>query len=135
MLAETGYHGYFTVLQRNGLMPGQVKGIQLLKQDESRHIAYGIYLISRLIAADDRLWQVAEDTMNELLPLALDVIGDVFTPYDPVPFGLSAIRLHRFCDQPVPETDGPAGARARRIAGGDRPGDVGGDRAGTTVET
>ena len=89
VLAETGYHGYFTVLQRNGLMPGQVRGIQLLKQDESRHIAYGIYLISRLLAADGGLWQVAEDTMNELLPLALDVIGEAFTPYDPVPFGLS----------------------------------------------
>lgn len=89
VLAETGYHGYFTVLQRNGLMPGQVRGIQLLKQDESRHIAYGIYLISRLIAVDSSLWQVAEDTMNDLLPLAMDIIGDAFTPYDPVPFGLS----------------------------------------------
>jgi ribonucleoside-diphosphate reductase beta chain len=89
VLAETGYHGYFTVLQRNGLMPGQVRGIQLLKQDESRHIAYGIYLISRLIAVDPSLWQVAEDTMNELLPLAMDIIGDAFDPYDPVPFGLS----------------------------------------------
>lgn len=89
VLAETGYHGYFTVLQRNGLMPGQVRGIQLLKQDESRHIAYGIYLISRLIAVDSTLWQVAEDAMNELLPLAMDIIGDAFTPYDPVPFGLS----------------------------------------------
>ena len=89
VLAETGYHGYFTVLQRNGLMPGQVRGIQLLKQDESRHIAYGIYLISRLIAVDPGLWQVAEDAMNELLPLAMDIIGDAFTPYDPVPFGLS----------------------------------------------
>jgi ribonucleoside-diphosphate reductase beta chain len=89
VLAETGYHGYFTVLQRNGLMPGQVRGIQLLKQDESRHIAYGIYLLSRLIAVDPSLWQVAEDTMNELLPLAMDIIGDAFTPYDPVPFDLS----------------------------------------------
>ena len=89
VLAETGYHGYFTVLQRNGLMPGQVRGIQLLKQDESRHIAYGIYLLSRLIAVDPGLWQVAEDTMNELLPLAMDIIGDAFTPYDPVPFGLA----------------------------------------------
>jgi len=89
VLAETGYHGYFQVLQRNGLMPGQVRGIQLLKQDESRHIAYGIYLISRLIAVDPGLWQVAEDTMNDLLPLAMDIIGDAFTPYDPVPFGLS----------------------------------------------
>jgi ribonucleoside-diphosphate reductase beta chain len=89
VLAETGYHGYFTVLQRNGLMPGQVRGIQLLKQDESRHIAYGIYLLSRLIAVDPTLWQVAEDTMNELLPLAMDIIGDAFAPYDPVPFGLA----------------------------------------------
>jgi ribonucleoside-diphosphate reductase beta chain len=89
VLAETGYHGYFTVLQRNGLMPGQVRGIQLLKQDESRHIAYGIYLLSRLIAVDPHLWQVAEDTMNELLPLAMDIIGDAFAPYDPVPFGLA----------------------------------------------
>lgn len=89
VLAETGYHGYFQVLQRNGLMPGQVRGIQLLKQDESRHIAYGIYLISRLLAVDPSLWQVAEDAMNELLPLAMDIIGDAFTPYDPVPFGLS----------------------------------------------
>lgn len=89
VLAETGYHGYFSVLQRNDLMPGQVRGIQLLKQDESRHIAYGIYLISRLIAVDPTLWQVAEDAMNELLPLAMDIIGDAFEPYDPVPFGLT----------------------------------------------
>ncbi|MCS6845157.1 MAG: R2-like ligand-binding oxidase [Caldilineales bacterium] len=95
VLAETGYHGYFSALQRNGLMPGQVRGIQLLKQDESRHIAYGIYLISRLVAEDPALWSVAEDTMNELLPLALDIIGDVFAPYDPVPFGL---RLEDFTD-------------------------------------
>lgn len=88
VLAETGYHAYFTVLDRNNLMPGQVKGITLLKQDESRHIAYGLYLISRLIAADDNLWQMAEDQMNELLPGALDIIGDVFECYDPVPFGL-----------------------------------------------
>lgn len=88
VLAETGYHAYFTVLERNGLMPGQVKGITLLKQDESRHIAYGLYLIARLIAADNGLWQVAEDQMNELLPVALDIIGDVFVCYDPVPFGL-----------------------------------------------
>lgn len=88
MLAETGYHAYFTVLERNGLMPGTRRGIALLKQDESRHIAYGIYLLSRLVAADGQLWAVIEDQMNELLPAALGIIGDVFAAYDPVPFGL-----------------------------------------------
>ncbi|MEZ4517321.1 MAG: R2-like ligand-binding oxidase [Chloroflexota bacterium] len=88
MLAETGYHAYFTVLQRNNLMPGQQQGITLLKQDESRHIAYGIFLLSRLVAADGRLWEVLEEAMNALLGPALAVIGDVFDQYDPMPFGL-----------------------------------------------
>jgi len=89
VLAETGYHAYYTVFNQNGMLPGQVKGIGLLKQDESRHIAYGVYLISRLLAQDAGLWAVVEDTMNELLPLALGVIGDTFACYDPAPFGLT----------------------------------------------
>lgn len=88
MLAETGYHAYFTVLERADLLPGTRRGIALLKQDESRHIAYGIYLLSRLVAEDAALWDVLEEQMNELLPAALGVIGDVFAAYDPVPFGL-----------------------------------------------
>ncbi len=88
VLAETGYHAYLTALERNGLLPGQCRGIRLLKQDESRHIAYGVYLISRLIAADDALWDVAEATMNELLGPALGVVGDIFGSYPVMPFGL-----------------------------------------------
>lgn len=88
MLAETGYHAYFTVMERAGIMPGARRGITLLKQDESRHIAYGIYLISRLLAADPSLWTELETTMNALLAPALGVIGEVFAHYDPVPFGL-----------------------------------------------
>ncbi len=88
MLAETGYHTYFTTLERNNLMPGVREGIRLLKQDESRHIAYGIFLISRLVSEDDSLWQIVEDTMNALLVPGLGVIGDAFASYDPVPFGL-----------------------------------------------
>lgn len=88
VLAETGYHAYFNVLEGQDIMPGTRRGVQLLKQDESRHIAYGIYLISRLIAEDASLWEVAEAQMNELLLPALGVIGDAFAQYDPMPFGL-----------------------------------------------
>lgn len=88
MLAETGYHAYFQALRRNGVLPGQQRGIALLKQDESRHIAYGIYLISRLMAEDPGLWDVVEETTNDLLMPALAVVGDVFEQYDPMPFGL-----------------------------------------------
>jgi ribonucleoside-diphosphate reductase beta chain len=88
VLAETGYHAYVTALERQGLMPGQCRGVRLLQQDESRHIAYGVYLISRLVAADPALWQVAEETMNELLPHALGVVGDTFAAYEQMPFGM-----------------------------------------------
>jgi len=88
VLAETGYHAFFTMLERNDLMPGLRKGISLLKQDESRHIAYGVYLLSRLVAEYPELWETLETQMNSLLPFAIGVIGDTFAAYDVVPFGL-----------------------------------------------
>ncbi len=88
VLAETGYHVYHTTLRDNHLMPGTMRAVDLLKQDESRHIAYGIYLISRLIASDDSLWDVAESAMNALMIPAVGIITEAFACYDPVPFGL-----------------------------------------------
>jgi ribonucleoside-diphosphate reductase beta chain len=88
VLAETGYHAFFTMLERNDLMPGLRKGISLLKQDESRHIAYGIYLLSRLVAEYPEEWETLDTQMNTLLPSAIGVIGDTFAAYDVVPFGL-----------------------------------------------
>ena len=88
VLAETGYHAFFTMLERNNLMPGLRKGISLLKQDESRHIAYGVFLLSRLVAENPQEWENLEMHMNTLLPLAIGVIGDAFARYPVVPFGL-----------------------------------------------
>lgn len=88
VLAETGYHAFFTMLERNDLMPGLRKGISLLKQDELRHIAYGVYLLSRLIAEHPQEWDNLETHMNSILPLAIGVIGDAFARYEVVPFGL-----------------------------------------------
>jgi ribonucleoside-diphosphate reductase beta chain len=88
VLAETGYHGYFTALERAGLLTGLRDGLALVKRDESRHIAYGVYLISRLVQEDPGLWPAVEARMEELLPIALSVVDETFAPYDPMPFGL-----------------------------------------------
>jgi ribonucleoside-diphosphate reductase beta chain len=88
ILAETGYHAFFAMLERNDLMPGLRKGISLLKQDESRHIAYGVYLLSRLVAEHPDEWDTLDAQMNDLLPFAIGVIGDAFAAYEVVPFGL-----------------------------------------------
>ena len=90
VLAETGYRGYFTVLEGAGILPGMRRGVALLKQDESRHIAYGVYLLSRLVAENgDPVWSAIERRFETLLPLALGVVGEIFAPYETIPFGLS----------------------------------------------
>ena len=88
MLAETGYHAFFSMLERQNLMPGLRTGIELLKKDESRHIAYGIYLLSRLVAEHPDLWDELEAHMNSLLYPAVAVIGEAFSAYKVPPFGL-----------------------------------------------
>ncbi len=89
VLAETGYEAYFAALARNNLMPGVRQGILYLKRDESRHIAYGVYLLSRLIAADPQIWPVIEQRMNQLMPVAMQIITEIFAAYDDMPFGLT----------------------------------------------
>ena len=124
VLAETGYHAYLTALELNGLMPGQCRGIRLLKQDESRHIAYGIYLISRLVAEDHALWAVAEQTMNELLGPALGVVGDIFDTYPIMPFGLEAAVFSEYAiDQFQKRLDRIERARGASLAEVDRAAD------------
>ena len=96
VLAETGYHAYYSILARHGLMPGMQQGVSYLKSDEARHLAYGVFLLSRLVAEHgDGVWQVIERRMNALLPVALDLIREMFDRYDAMPFGL---RLEEFSD-------------------------------------
>lgn len=89
VLAETGYQGYLTILENRSLMPGIRHGVRLLKQDESRHIAYGVYLLSRLVAEGGQpVWEAVQERMEALLPPALGVVQEMFSPYDPIPFGV-----------------------------------------------
>ncbi len=92
VLAETGYHSYYNMLERNNVMPGLRQGIGLLKRDESRHIAYGVFLISRLVAQKPSLWEQVEQHMNRLLVLTLNMINETYEndlnlPPEEIPFG------------------------------------------------
>lgn len=91
VLAETGYHVYFDMLSTRNLLPGLRQGVGYLKRDESRHLAYGVFLLSRLVASDPSLWSSVEERMGELLPLALGVVQESDTLLAPDvtrPFGL-----------------------------------------------
>ena len=91
VLAETGYHAYFSVLERNDLLPGLRRLVANIQRDESRHIAYGVFLLSRLIAEHgDALWTLVEAKMNEQILVALQHIGQTLLPYgDDIPFGIT----------------------------------------------
>jgi ribonucleoside-diphosphate reductase beta chain len=97
VLAETGYQNYHRSLAINGLMPGLCAGLVNIKRDESRHIAYGVYLLSRLVAEDATVWDMIEEQMNKLRPLTDAIIRSGYDAYpDGVnPFGL---RVDEFSD-------------------------------------
>jgi len=70
VLAETGYFSFYESLAKANVMPGLMKGIGLLKRDESRHIGYGTFLLQRLIAEHPHLFDLVQNKMNQLAPLA-----------------------------------------------------------------
>ncbi len=92
VLAETGYHAYYTMLERSNLMPGLRAMVQLIQRDEARHVGYGVFLLSRLVAQHgDDLWRLIDRKMNALIPVALQNVAQSLESYgDDVPFGLLA---------------------------------------------
>jgi ribonucleoside-diphosphate reductase beta chain len=98
VLAETGYASYHRSLAVNDLMPGLCAGLVNIKRDESRHIAYGVYLLSRLVAEDHSVWDVIEQRMAELQPLTEAIIRVAYEDYPDgvTPFGLRADEFSEF---------------------------------------
>ncbi len=78
VLAETGYFLFdlFQQLTGEDNGPGMREGIAKLRQDESRHIAYGVYLISRILAENPELWSEAEERMEQLAEPAFGFIRE-----------------------------------------------------------
>jgi ribonucleoside-diphosphate reductase beta chain len=89
-LAETGYHAYYTVLEENHILPGMQTFIRNVQRDESRHVGYGVYLLSRLVAEHgDTIWDIIDERMQELIMIAVQHIQETLGAYDPVPFGIT----------------------------------------------
>ena len=73
MMAETGYFLFERILGHDRIMPGMRQAIALLRRDESRHVAFGVHLISRLIVEHgNRAYRAFLDRLGELKPLVED---------------------------------------------------------------
>jgi ribonucleoside-diphosphate reductase beta chain len=89
VLGEAGYHVYATALDGRGLMPGFREGLRRAQADEDRHMAYGLFLLSRLLGEDSSVWDAIRQTMDDLIPDTLGIVTEFYDSYDPIPFGLS----------------------------------------------
>lgn len=89
VLAETGYHAYFKVLDEQRILPGMRQIVEYLKRDESRHLAYGVYLLSRLVAQHgDPVWEAIQARMAALAEPAIGLVYEIFSSYEVMPFDL-----------------------------------------------
>jgi ribonucleoside-diphosphate reductase beta chain len=97
VLAETGYHSVFDNLQERQVLGGLAEGMGYIKRDEARHIAFGVYLLQRLVHQDAANWDVVQSKMNELLPKALGVVHEALAKFgDNIPYGLRMDDLLQF---------------------------------------
>ncbi|MFF0813687.1 R2-like ligand-binding oxidase [Rhodococcus sp. NPDC003318] len=87
-LALTGYFAWQKVCTEWEILPGMQELIRLIGTDERRHMAWGTFTCRRHVAADDRNWEVVQQRMAELMPLALGLINWNNDQFEVQPFGL-----------------------------------------------
>jgi ribonucleoside-diphosphate reductase beta chain len=93
-LALTGYHAWNKVCTSRDILPGMRQLVKRIGDDERRHMAWGTFTCRRHVAADDSLWQVVQDTMDEMMEPALGVVSYGFQrfpelfPGEDFPFGI-----------------------------------------------
>ncbi|WP_137872492.1 R2-like ligand-binding oxidase [Rhodococcus sp. Q] len=87
-LALTGYYGWQKICTEWDILPGMQELIRLIGTDERRHMAWGTFTCRRHVAADDHNWDVVQQRMTELMPLAIGLINWNNAQFEVQPFGL-----------------------------------------------
>lgn len=93
-LALTGYYGWQKVCNSRGILPGMQKIIKHIGDDERRHMAWGTFTCRRHVAADESMWQVVQDRMGELMPIAVATVDSGASEFgDNPPFGIDPAEM------------------------------------------
>jgi ribonucleoside-diphosphate reductase beta chain len=117
VLAETGYEAAFIACQRRAILPGLVQGFEHIKRDESRHIAYGLHALARILQAEPGLWDEYNTTLNALLAVAIGVIPEALERYgEDIPFGISVAEMTAYAMEQFGKRYGVLERRAKSLA-------------------
>ncbi|HUP25749.1 MAG TPA: ribonucleotide-diphosphate reductase subunit beta [Thermoanaerobaculia bacterium] len=87
--AEASYPIFFDLLGEREIFPALHEGIQLVRRDEARHIAFGVYLLQRLLERDPSLRSTWESELASFSEYIDEGPLQTFAPFgSDVPFGL-----------------------------------------------
>ena len=73
-LAQPGQHFITSYLHDRDLLPGFREGMDRIAQDEQRHIAFGVKLLSDVAAGDPDCRRAVADLLREVLPWTASVL-------------------------------------------------------------
>ena len=94
MLALTGQHFIIDFNEREGTLPGFVRGFNLVARDEHRHVAFGARFLRDMVAEDPEHKKVIQRMLEEALPVTDKVLTPpwVEDPEDYEFFGVTSTR-------------------------------------------
>ena len=95
--AEASYPMYHAIFERSGRFPGLERGIRLIQRDEARHVAFGVYVLQRLLAEHSHLIDLYESQIEAMSLFAEDGPNQTFAGFEPgnAPFGLDHASYRR----------------------------------------
>ena len=76
MLALTGQHYIIDFNEREGTLPGFVRGFSFVARDEHRHVAFGARFLRDAVAEDPRYREAIQRALTE----SLEIADEVLTP-------------------------------------------------------
>ncbi len=86
ILAETGYYSWYQLMDSENILPGARSGIRKLQLDESRHIAFGVWLCSRIVAEYPDLFEIIPPIMEECFTHLMNVTTECEARIGELPF-------------------------------------------------
>ena len=98
MMALTGYYAWHRICLDRSILPGMQEIVRRIGDDERRHMAWGTFTCRRHVAADDALWDVVDERMQELMVPAMGVVTGTVDrfPEGETPFGIDINELAEY---------------------------------------
>ena len=93
--AEASYPMYTEIFEKTGLFPALKQGITLIRRDEARHIAYGCYVLQRLLEEHPEAEGCFERELVAIEEFVDSAAGQTLEPFEDgkIPFGLDRERF------------------------------------------